>query len=1042
MTTAGVLTEFIVPSACSGLMGLTSGPDGAIWFSEENGKIGRLSNGVFFEYPVPTPSGQPEWITSGPDGALWFTEPIGNKIGRVTTSGIVTEYSPFSVFSLATFITLGPDGNLWFTETQANNIGKLTFPGSTPPVSIPTSVTLSSSLNPSALGVAVTFRATITPSTATGTVTFYDGTIPLPSQTIANGQAALTTSPEPAGTHSIKAVYNGDDTHSSSSAVLTQVVNNGPAPSNITLSSSANPSILGQTITLTATVAPAAATGTVIFYDGATALAIQPLVNGQSSTQTSPYPPESHSLKVTYSGDANFLPSTAALTQVVNPAPTPTSMTLGSSANPSILGQAVTLTAVVTPASVTGNVTFYDGATVLATQTVANGVASLTVNLAPLGPHSLKASYSGDPTDSPSNVMLTQMVNPVPTPTSITLSSSANTSLLGQPVTLTTVVTPATVTGSVTFYDGVTVLGTKPALSGLASFTTPQLPAGPHLLRAHYIGNLNFTPSTSAVVKELVSTVPQSGFEAPVNYAAGAFPQGVATGDFNGDGKADIAIANLNDGTISVLLGKGDGAFQPAASYAAGGYPKSIAVADFNGDGYQDLAVGGAEGSTVALLFGIGDGAFNPPVLVYAGGSDYVVAADFNGDGFVDLILSGAAGGGVLLGKGDGTFQNPVYYDFPPGEGAVGDFNGDGIPDFVVTDDYRSAIIYLGYGNGSFVGGTPYAAGMFPSAVALGDFNGDGRTDLAVIDSDGGAVNVLLGNGDGTFQAAVSYGPLGGNVSIAVGDFNGDGNADLAITEYDGPVSVLLGKGDGTFGPAVTYAAGANPSGVAVADLNGDGRTDLAVANSQGNNVSVLLGSAPGAVVSTVINFEYYENVPVGYGQVVTLVAQVFPSTATGTVTFNDGSTPLATVAISGGAATFNIASLSIGSHTLSATYNGDASDLSSSSASYSLSVPEGAPAISVTASPNPSTYGQIVTLTATIASSVGAGTITFKDGSTTLGTNALIAGTAAFSTATLAVGPHSLTAVYSGDSNDSGSTSPIYHQFVKQESREPPRRR
>jgi hypothetical protein len=306
-------------------------------------------------------------------------------------------------------------------------------------------------------------------------------------------------------------------------------------------------------------------------------------------------------------------------------------------------------------------------------------------------------------------------------------------------------------------------------------------------------------------------------------------------------------------------------------------------------------------------------------------------------------------------------------------------------------------------------------------------------------------VSVLLGNGDGTFRAAVYYASAG-SAGVVVGDFNGDNIADLAVTGGDNflsfGASVLIGNGDGTFMAPIDYAAGNGPAAIAVGDLNGDGRSDLVVVNSGGNTVSVLLGNPPGGVVRTVTGFEYYENARVGFGQVVTMLAQVFPSTATGTVTFSDGTAPLATVALSAGAATFNIASLAIGSHSLSVTYNGDALDLSSSSPSYNLTVPEGTPKITLTGFPNPSIYGQMVTLTATMASSVATGTITFKDGSTTLGTSTLTGGTAIFSIATLAAGQHSLTAIYSGDSNDAGNTSPIYHQLVKRESHEPPPRR
>jgi hypothetical protein len=349
------------------------------------------------------------------------------------------------------------------------------------------------------------------------------------------------------------------------------------------------------------------------------------------------------------------------------------------------------------------------------------------------------------------------------------------------------------------------------------------------------------------------------GFLAPLAYDAGGGAVSVAVGDFNGDGILDLAVANSTYyGTVSVLLGQGDGTFLPALTFPAGGYyPSSVAVGDFNGDGKLDLAV--ADLGKVSVLLGNGDGTFLPAQSFPVGIENLSLAVgDFNGDGHLDLAVSDYGDGWdaevwVLLGHGDGSF-GPAQSVYDGSLSAlsvtVGDFNGDGKPDLAVasgTNPNGTVSVLLGKGDGSFLPALTFPAGYNPSAVAVGDFNGDGIPDLAVANGgtnpSNGSVSVLLGNGDGTFQAAVNY-PAGSYPnSVAVADFNGDGILDLAVASYtsSGTVSVLLGQGDGTFLPAQAFPAGGYPSSVAVGDFNGDGWPDLAAA---AGNVSILLNDA------------------------------------------------------------------------------------------------------------------------------------------------------------------------------------------------------
>ncbi len=357
-------------------------------------------------------------------------------------------------------------------------------------------------------------------------------------------------------------------------------------------------------------------------------------------------------------------------------------------------------------------------------------------------------------------------------------------------------------------------------------------------------------------------------FHAARTFAAGSGPSAVAVGDFNGDGIQDLAVADYASfgGTpgVSMLLGNGDGSFRNAVSYAAGPSPDSVAVGDFNGDGIPDLAVANdvISSGTVSVLLGTGDGTFQDAVSYPAGPSPTAVAVgDFNGDGIQDLAVADLGDGGnkgvsVLLGTGDGSFQPPRTFatatSFFGQAVAVGDFNGDGVPDLAVTDSSNNSVnVLLGTGDGSFQGATNFIAGI-GGAVAVGDFNGDGILDLAVANEGSDNVNILLGNGDGSFQPPRSYLDGGyGSMSLAVADLTGDGILDLIVANRgSNDVSVLLGTGDGTFQHPRTFAAGDEPFSVAVGDFTGNGILDLAVADSAVDRgtpgVSVLLGNGDG----------------------------------------------------------------------------------------------------------------------------------------------------------------------------------------------------
>ncbi len=408
-----------------------------------------------------------------------------------------------------------------------------------------------------------------------------------------------------------------------------------------------------------------------------------------------------------------------------------------------------------------------------------------------------------------------------------------------------------------------------PAVCKVASVLVQLLSAGRCSISATQPGNASYSAASPVSRSFIVSQANPSGTPAAAAnspFAVGTNPFSVAAGDFNGDGIQDLAVANENSNTVTVLLGNGSGGFAAGTPFAAGTQPIGVAVGDFNGDGVADLAVTNHNGSTVTVLLGNGQGVFAPaansPFTV--GTSPFKLAVgDFNGDGIQDLAVAnqGSNTVTVLLGDGSGGFaeapNSPFTVGTSPISVAVGDFNGDGIQDLATSNDVDSPVtVLLGNGSGGFTaaGGSPFAVGTNPSSVAVGDFNGDGIPDLATANFSN-TVTVLLGNGLGGFTPAPNSPFAVGSLpySVAVADFNGDGIPDLVTANSgNGTVTVLLGNGQGGFTPAPNspFAVGSQSISVAVTDFNGDGIDDLAVANYGGASVAVLLGTVTPTISS------------------------------------------------------------------------------------------------------------------------------------------------------------------------------------------------
>ncbi|HWY68996.1 MAG TPA: Ig-like domain repeat protein, partial [Terriglobales bacterium] len=500
--------------------------------------LGSLSSFTVTATGFPTP-------TLSESGAL----PAGVTFNTATgvLSGTPTASGSFPI-SFTAHNGVGTDAvqNLALTVNQASS-----------------STTIASSLNPSTFGAAVTFTATVTSTggTPTGTVTFKDGTTTLGTGTLTSGTATFNTSTLSSGPHSITALYGGDTNfQASTSSALSQTVNQ--ASSATAVASSLNPSTFGAAVTFTATVTSSGGTptGTVTFKDGSTTLGTGTLTSGTATFNTSTLSSGPHSITALYGGDTNFQASTSsAVSQTVSQASSATAV--ASSLNPSTFGAAVTFTATVTSTggTPTGTVTFKDGSTTLGTATLTSGTATFNTSTLATGPHVITAIYGGDSNfQSSTSAAVSQTVSQASSATAV--ASSLNPSTFGAAVTFTATVTSTSgsPTGTVTFKDGITTLGTGALTSGQATFNTSTLALGPHAINAVYGGDTNFQSSTSSPLTQTVnqassstavaSSLNPSTFGAAVTFtatvtSAGGTPTGTVT--FQGD------TTTLGTGTLA-----------------------------------------------------------------------------------------------------------------------------------------------------------------------------------------------------------------------------------------------------------------------------------------------------------------------------------------------------------------------------------------------------------------------------------------------------------------------------------------------------------
>ena len=539
-------------------------------------------------------------------------------------------------------------------------------------------------------------------------------------------------------------------------------------------------------------------------------------------------------------------------------------------------------------------------------------------------------------------------------------------------------------------------------------------------------------------------------FQPALIYSSGGPTESVIVADVNGDGKPDVVVANFyqqggtsGEGSVAVMLGNGDGTFQAAVPYGTGGYGGlSINVADVNGDGRPDLLVSNqcalfdCSSGLVSILLGNGDGSFQPATTYESGGrfAYSIAVTDVNGDGKRDLIAanlcattdsncSGATDGqvGVLLGNGDGTFQTAVPYD---------------------------------------------AGGLYAISVAAADINGDGKPDLVVANANSHTVSVLLGNGDGTFQSAAAFGSGGYTPqSVAIADVNGDGKPDVLAANFSSDnIGVLLNNtaysptsttltsslNPSVFGQTVTFTAqvtskAGTPTGTVeffdgstmlgtAALANGSAALSASSLTVSAHSITAAyqasggFGGSTSAPLNQVVNaaatttsLTSSEN-PGGVQRKVTYTATVssqYGGAATGTVTFQDGGTTVATIPLANNQAAYTTSYKSVSVHNMTATYSGDVNNGESTSAPLLESIMDFTRTV-LTTSGSPSKVLQPVTFTATVTSKFGTPPdgelVTFYEWNTALGSVAIVGGVAQFTYVFSMEAEYRIKADYAGD--------------------------
>jgi sugar lactone lactonase YvrE len=865
----------------------------------------------------------------------------------------------------------------------------------------PTVVALTASQNPAVLGAVVTFTASVATSgstTPTGSVTFSDGTANLGTAVLGGtAVATFSTTALAVGSHSVTAVYSGDDQNAAAtSSPLIEVVQQ---PTTTSLTASPNPAVLATSVTFAATVAgPAGATivpaGTVTFLDGSTTIGAGALnSSGIATYSTASLSAGQHSITASYGGDASDVASqSTVLIQTVAKAGTATTLT---TSNATVYaGASVTFTSVVSRTDgvvPTGIVTFFDGAVAIGTGTLnGTGTATLTTSTLAGGIHIISAVYAGDANDLTStSPSLSETVQPIAT--AATIAVSVNPGVAGAPLQLTATVTQTgtignggTFSGTVTFTDGATVLGTATVSStGVATLSISTLAAGVHTIGASYGGNANYVGSTSTTIAEtiqsaatataLASSLSPSVADMPVTLTAvvagnGGIPTGTVTFlDGTGAGAVTLGTGTLNGQGIAKII---------TSALAAGQH--SI-VAIFSGDAKDSSSTSAVLVQTVQIAV-----------------TTTTIASSLNPSSFaagVTFTASVATTGNIVSGT----------VTFSDGQTVLG-------------------IASISAGSAIFSTSTLALGAHSVTASYSGDANN--------APSQSGPLNERVLQAAGVSIASSANPSLAQASLILTASINAPQGVAVSgtVTFMDGNVALGTGAVSPVGAASLTISTLAVGQHSIVAVYSGDANNQAATSSTLvetiqiiGTNATLIsslnpsLSNAPLTLTSTVV----------GKG-----------GSVTGTVTFEDGTIVLGAANVSAaGVATLTVSSLSPGLHSITAIYGGDANNSQCTSPVLLQNVVQ-TTTVSLSSSQNPSLALASVSFTALVSNgsiNPPSGTVVFSDGTIQLGTAALTAtGTATFTAASLATGQHTISAAYSGDSLNLPGTASVLTQSVQ----------
>ncbi len=541
----------------------------------------------------------------------------------------------------------------------------------------------------------------------------------------------------------------------------------------------------------------------------------------------------------------------------------------------------------------------------------------------------------------------------------------------------------------------------------------------------------------------------------------------VAVGDLNGDGKPDLVVANPSLQNIGVFLNTG-GALGPGSFFAVSGRPDAVSLADINGDGHPDIiavVTDSSANSHLLVLLGNGQGSFASPAEIPRGStgqiSDFVIA-DFNGDGFRDIALAPVASPpqiNILFGDGHGGFSAPrvvpVANDTTSADGLLLlDANKDSKPDLVlnagrvIPEFLHESFLLLNDGTANFSISELISSSFLSDTAgwvsAVADFNGDGFPDLRF--GVGSASFITFGDGHGGALYVSPTVPFIRSPDGFAADVDGNQTIDLVSP---GLGSYFPGNGHGGFGDPISLGFPQGSTLIAVADMNGDGKPDFIL--QTGTSVSVVLNSlATPASFSASTQFTMSASAgTTSVGLPVTLSASVFSygGVPAGSVTFFDGAQTLGSAAVNPyGVAAITSSFSAGGLHNLTASFSGmldpatntlflNSNGPGFSSISVNTSQPTAsAPAITLTAFPNPARVRNPVTFRATVTSSSGTptGSVVFTADGNVLGISPLGPSTASILVSFPAVGLHNIQATYGGDASFPQATSAALVEDVR----------